>query len=173
MATGSITRTTIIVLAAVGASIGGLAIVWTVIRKWKLKPSSRFDDRMQPIDWQPTVDDSGLPDHRRASVLSHGSFHSGNGHGSDSGHGHANPALETIPDHDFTAVPQAALAPVGGYADLQRGPSPQPQMAEALSRGPSVARPGYEQYGVPLHHQGGYQGGYDAYDYSGTANPRY
>lgn len=76
------------------------------------------------------------------------------------------PSLAPLPEHDFTAG--ASLAPVGGYADLARGPSPQPSMSE-LSRGPSMGSR-YDQYGVPLHHQGG--GGYGAtqmggvYDYN-------
>lgn len=163
------------VLIAVAASVAAAVVGWTIIRKWKLKPSSSFDDRMQPIDWQPTTaDDNVIPAHRRAG--SGGSFHSGSGHhgdagvgaygaGSDHGHGAA-PALAPLPDHDFTAGP-SALAPVGGYADLTRGPSPQPQMQEALVRGPSLTRGNYDAYGgVPLHHQGAY----DAYDYNNYNN---
>jgi hypothetical protein len=71
-----------------------------------------------------------------------------------------------IPDHDFTAGP-AQLAPIGGYADLARGPSPQPQMQQ-LARGPSMHVPQYDQYhhGLPTHHTGYSQ---DAYDYNGGA----
>jgi len=119
---------------------------------------------MQPIDWQPTTeDDSGLPTNRRRA--SHGSFHSGSGHGDPmSDHGHGAQGINPIPDHDFTAG-ATTLAPVGGYADLQRGPSPQPQMQMGeLARGPSLTRPAYDAYGVPLHHQGGYE----AYDYNAT-----
>lgn len=131
---------------------------------------------MQPIDWQPTNDqDDGLPRHRReGSGASHGSFHSGTGHIENSGYGatsengHGSP-LNPIPDHDFTAG-ATGLAPVGGYADLQRGPSPQPQMGE-LARGPSVARPSYDTYGMPLHHQGGYDP--YAYEYNGANVTRY
>ena len=138
------------ILIAIVASIGGVFIIWTIFRKWKLRPSSSFDDRMQPIDWQPAgPDDSGLPNHRRAnSAASHGSFHSsghgheaGSGYGATSNHGHG--GLDPLPDHDFTAAAGGNLAPVGGYADLQRGPSPQPTMAE-LNRGPSFNQ---HQYG--------------------------
>jgi hypothetical protein len=110
---------------------------------------------MQPIDWQPSTDDDGaIPGmNRRHSNAS--SFQSG------SGHGHGVPGtkvLDPIPDHDFTAGP-ANFAPVGGYADLARGPSPQPMMQE-LARGPSFSRQYQsDQYGVPLHH-GGYGTGY-------------
>lgn len=107
---------------------------------------------MQPINWQPGNDeDGGIPGlNRRNSNAS--SFHSGHGQG----HGGAGTAgLSPIPDHDFTAGP-ANLAAVGGYADLARGPSPQPMMQE-LARGPSFNARQYQsdQYGVPLHH-GGY-----------------
>lgn len=107
---------------------------------------------MQPIDWQPSADNDdngGIPGlNRRNSNAS--SFHSGSGHA-----GIGATALSPIPDHDFTAGP-ANLAPVGGYADLARGPSPQPMMQE-LARGPSFSARQYQsdQYGVPLHH-GGY-----------------
>eukprot|EP00753_Platysulcus_tardus_P015257 PLAT4943.1.p1 GENE.PLAT4943.1~~PLAT4943.1.p1 ORF type:complete len:389 (+),score=-119.35 PLAT4943.1:155-1321(+) len=174
-----VTKTTITVLAVIAACIGGTAIIWTVIRKWKFRPSAEFEDRMQPIDWQPTeTTENGLPGHHRAmSNASHGSFQSGGhgdesnmagrgmggGYGATSDHGHGS-SLQPIPDHDFTAV-----VPGGGYADLARGPSPQPPMQE-LARGPSLTRGNYD-YGVPIHHQGGYQ---DAYDYNGAgAGPRY
>ncbi|EGO04688.1 hypothetical protein SERLA73DRAFT_173907 [Serpula lacrymans var. lacrymans S7.3] len=157
---GTIAHTTEVALIIIGACIVGAGIIWTIIRKWKFRPSANFEDRMQPIDWQPTTD-SGLPAHRRNSNAS--SFHSGHSetnyagrggggsYGSDHGHGVA--PLNPIPDHDFTAG-TGGLASAGGYADLVRGPSPQPQMQEALSHGPSMARPEYDQYGVPLHHAG-------------------
>ncbi|KAG1784121.1 hypothetical protein EV702DRAFT_957177 [Suillus placidus] len=147
-----ITHTALIVLIVIATSVGGSIIIWTIIRKWKFGKSSSFDDRMQPIDWQPSNDNDdngGIPGlNRRNSTAS--SFHSGSGHA-----GIGATTLSPIPDHDFTAGP-ANLAPVGGYADLARGPSPQPMMHE-LARGPSVSARQYQsdQYGVPLHH-GGY-----------------
>jgi len=69
------------------------------------------------------------------------------GYESTPDYGHGNPALPPLPNHDFTA-PSANLAPVGGYADLARGPSPGPQMQEVSGHGQ-----------------------YDAYDYNG--GPRY
>lgn len=120
---------------------------------------------MQPIDWQPSGPESEPHLHRSASAMSHGSFHSSSAY-NDAG-AHLEDRTNPIPDHDFTAGP-AQLAPVGGYADLARGPSPQPQqMQEALTRGPSMVRQGYDQYGVPLHHQGGYD------VYGGVARPGY
>lgn len=147
-------KTTLItVLIVVGASVGAVAILWTVFRKWKLSSSKKFDQRLQPIDWQPTTDDDFAP-HRRPGSDS-ASIHSGN----ESRHGPTSNLSQGL-DHDFTAGP-SHLAPVGGYADLARGPSPQPYMQEALSRGPSLTRPNYDA-SVPLHHQNNY-GVQDAY----------
>ncbi|KAF9502502.1 hypothetical protein BDN71DRAFT_1438136 [Pleurotus eryngii] len=155
------------VIIVVASSIAGIAIIWTIFRKWKLARSSRFDERLQPIDWQPTNPDEGIiPAHRR--VTSDTSFQSGSNHhgdnlagrgvaagyGATSDHGHGSAS-----DHDFGS---AHLAPVGGYADLARGPSPQPQMQQ-LAHGPSMNGPNYN-VGVPLHHQTGYA---EAYDYNG------
>ena len=109
---------------------------------------------MNPIDWQPATADDGIPGlQRNASTASHGSFHS-SGHSDENfagrGMGYGTSNLQPIPDHDFTAG-STNLAPVGGYADLARGPSPGPQMTE-LSRGPSVGH-GYN--------------GQNPYDYNG------
>jgi len=151
------------VLIVIAASVGAAVIVWTIIRKWKFRPSTDFEGRMQPIDWQPGAsnEDTDLSgQHRPLSRTS--SFHSasGNAHVDDQVRGpmggYGGSALSPIPDHDFTAGP-AHLAPVGGYADLARGPSPQPMMQESLGPAPSINRPiQYDQYGVPLHH--GYSG---------------
>lgn len=144
------------VVIIIASCVAGITILWTVFRKWKFGRSSKFDERLQPIDWDPTnAEDAGQ---RRsstgASSFQSGAVHGGNptgggggGYGSDHGHSYG------LPDHDFTAGP-AILAPVGGYADLARGPSPQPPMHQ-LTRGPSSHRPVYD-VGVPLHHQAGY-----------------
>jgi hypothetical protein len=168
-------HTTITVLIVIAASVGGVALLWTVIRKWKFRPSSQFEGRMQPIDWQPTISpEEGMGGHRR-NVSGTSSFHSGQDHLGDNmagrgvGTGYGEPdivdsVVPGVPDHDFTAGP-ATLAPIGGYADLARGPSPQPQMQEALTRGPSMHRMQYDhQHGAPMHHTGYSQ---DAYDYNG------
>jgi hypothetical protein len=148
--TSGVSATAKVSMAVVGGIIGavaGVALIWTIIRKWKFKPSDEFEDRMRPIDWQPTdPNDSGLPSNRH-SVAS--SFHSGAhgdnlaGRGGYGATGAANASLQPVPEHDFTAT-----APVGGYADLARGPS--------VGRGPS---PPMAQYGQ------------NAYDYGGA--PRY
>jgi len=112
---------------------------------------------MQPIDWRPTGSDEAVPGlHRATSTHSHASFYSG-GHESDPNssqqHGNnINRGASPLPEHDFTPGP-SHLAPGGGYADLARGPSNQPQMSQTHEA----------QFGVPLHHQG-------AYDSYGTVN---
>jgi hypothetical protein len=169
-------HTTMTIIIVLAASVGGCAIIWTIIRKWKFRPSAEFGDRLEPIDWQPTVHDSGLPTHRRVPSNA-SSFHSGNDHSDLSrsnsqnvaGAGAFNAArsLTPLPEHDFTAG-TSTLAPVGGYADLARGPSPQPQMQENLQRGMSLNR-GYDPFsGVPPHYQGGYAA-QDTYDYNNNA----
>ncbi|KAG7450684.1 uncharacterized protein BT62DRAFT_927957 [Guyanagaster necrorhizus] len=172
-------------LIVVASSVGGIVILWTIFRKWKLGRSSEFDKRMQPIDWQPTTgDDGGIIGHHRAtsdtssfhSGLNHSNSLSGRSYGatSESGHGHGSAEMSgelgPLPQHDFTAA-ASNLAPVGGYADLARGPSPQPEMQEPLARGPSMTRPVYD-VSVPLHHQMGYSS-QDTYDYSGGVPARY
>lgn len=156
-------------LIAVAASVGAVVILWTIFRKWKLGRSAKFDERLNPIVWQSTSHEDGvIPGaHRR---LSGSSFHSANAHGNSAGlgygssdHGHgsdATPSPYSLPSHDFTAGP-ATLAPIGGYADLARGPSPQPSMHQ-MGHDPRLADPRYD-VGVPLHHQAYVsQGGYDA-----------
>ena len=145
--------TTLTVLIAVAASVGGIAILWTIFRKWKLSSSKEFDRRLNPItDWQPTSGEDDLISSLRRAPSSSSSFHSGGG---GSGDGHL--------DHDFTAGP-GNTAPIGGYADLARASSTNPPMQQTLGRGPSFNH-GYD-VGVPLHHQTGY-GIHDAYDYNG------
>jgi hypothetical protein len=169
----SLSHTTITILIVLAASIGGCAIVWTIIRKWKFRPSAQFEDRLEPVNWQPAEhesDGSGLPTHRKVPSNA-SSFHSA-GHDNmmglsrnNSGSAYnAGRSLTPLPDHDFTAG-AAALAPGAGYADLARGPSPQPSMQEALHRGPSFNQ-GYNDYAAPAY----YQGGQEAYDHGG---PRY
>ncbi|GMK57358.1 hypothetical protein CspeluHIS016_0401920 [Cutaneotrichosporon spelunceum] len=43
-----------IIVCSVVIGVGGIA--WTLFRKWKLKPSKGFDQRMQPIDFTPGND---------------------------------------------------------------------------------------------------------------------
>ncbi|KZV77705.1 hypothetical protein PENSPDRAFT_679244 [Peniophora sp. CONT] len=156
--TSSLSKGAITTLAVIAGCIGGGALIWTIFRKWKLRTSKRFDDRLAPIDWQPPTENDDVPgSNRRASIAS--SFHSAGHDGlvrapsSSSSHGfsaygatgqHA-PSLQPLPEHDFTAgAASGYLGPNAGYADLARGPSPGPQMQD-LSRGPSFNH-GYGAY---------------------------
>jgi len=146
--------TTVTVLIAVAASVGGIAILWTIFRKWKLSSSKEFDRRLNPItDWQPTNGEDDLVSTLRRAPSSSSSFHSGGG--SDDRHIPSRSAGLTPLDHDFTA----GTAPIGGYADLARASSTSPPMQQV------VFNHGYD-VGVPLHHQTVY-GAHDAYDYNG------
>ncbi|KAH9982343.1 hypothetical protein BGW80DRAFT_1247241 [Lactifluus volemus] len=149
----SLPRTTITILIVLAASVGGCAIIWTIIRKWKFRPSAEFEDRLEPINWQPAEHDSGLPTHRKVPSTT-SSFHSGGHESGGLSRSNTRRSLTPIPDHDFTA----------GLPHLR---PPQPQMQEAFQSGPSVNR-GYDNYSnLPPHHQGGY-GAHDAYDHSNT-----
>jgi hypothetical protein len=139
------------VLIAIVASVGGIFILWTIFRKWKLSSSKEFDRRLNPIDWQPTTsEDDHIPGHARRPSI--GSLHS-------SGHGHGASGLSRVPSNssnsnpfdDFDGPAQRS-APVGGYADLARGSSPT-QMQEHNQYGPSYT---HDVSPIPLHHQGGY-----------------
>ncbi len=107
----------IIIIASVAGGIGVIALLWTIFRKWKLSPSDQFEERLNPIDWQPT---GGMAEHHRAGSL----------HSNRSIHPEVQAKtnfISDLPSHDFTAGPAGGgrgLAPVGGYADLHRGPSP-------------------------------------------------
>lgn len=114
------------ILIIVGSSIGGLALIWTLVRKWKFRASRSFQDRLAPIDWQPSAkkDDSLAPpmlENDNASIRR-------NMFAPDDASSLAPPA------HDFTAVP-------GGYRSASPMPNPYARTASpapmALYRAPS------------------------------------
>ncbi|WVF69137.1 hypothetical protein IAT40_003911 [Kwoniella sp. CBS 6097] len=49
-------KTALIAIIVVASVVGLAAIGWTLFRKWKLRPSNRFDKRMNPIDFSPHND---------------------------------------------------------------------------------------------------------------------
>jgi hypothetical protein len=111
----------IIIVASVAGGLGLIAIVWTIFRKMKLKPSDEFEERLHPIDWQPTV---GMTEHHRSASLR--SNRTGGGVASDAqstktyGAASQRGLISDLPNHDFTA---GAAAPVGTYASLSRSAS--------------------------------------------------
>ncbi|KAL7423022.1 hypothetical protein Q5752_002321 [Cryptotrichosporon argae] len=46
-------HTAIIAIVVVASVVGLAAAGWTIFRKWKLRPSNRFDERMKPINFSP------------------------------------------------------------------------------------------------------------------------
>ncbi|KAJ4487091.1 hypothetical protein C8J55DRAFT_558171 [Lentinula edodes] len=77
--------TAVIVIASCA---GGAATPRTIFPKWKLGRSLKFDQCLQPINWQPTTGDgidSGISIRRRR-VSDTSSFHSGVYSGPDMGH---------------------------------------------------------------------------------------
>lgn len=140
----------VLIIIVIASCIGGAILIWTIIRKWKFRPSSQFEDRIQPIDWQPFGNDPASDLRRNASTASHGSFHSGSEHESSFGRDH----LADLPAHDFTAG--AAQTYGDGYLDVDRGYNAQPAMAQTLTRGPSF-NAGYSTTGYYADHQGSAQ----------------
>ncbi|KAG8824772.1 hypothetical protein FRC19_001066 [Serendipita sp. 401] len=152
-----LSKSAIIGLIVAGSCIAGGAAIWTVIRKWKFSPSRHFEDRLEPVNWEPTQS-SGLPHDPTVAALHRGTSQTGgsrraSGDDQASIHmttvsGHNQPPVSMTPDfpppHDFTAGPS------NGYVDMYRGPSPGPNNAYAASH-----------YETPNP--------YDAYDYNNTA----
>jgi len=157
-------RPVIIGLIVTASCVVGGAVIWTIIRKWKFSPSRHFEDRLEPVNWEPTQA-SGLPHDPTVAALARGvttanSNRNGSIGSSDDPHApgrnmtsvHDQP-ISTVPDfpppHDFTA---GAGGVAHGYADMYRGPSPNPG--------------NYGRYETPNP--------YDAYDYNaGYGQRRY
>jgi len=162
----------IIGLIVTGSCIAVGAAIWTIIRKWKFSPSRHFEDRLEPINWEPSS--SGVGHDPTAAAISRAASQNGQGAASQ-GRGSLgsnderergsvrnmtsvnNDAISMTPDfpppHDFTAGPTlgAGYGQQAGYVDMHRGPSPAP---------PGAAYGAHYETPNP----------YDAYDYS---NPAY
>ncbi|ORX37320.1 hypothetical protein BD324DRAFT_650920 [Kockovaella imperatae] len=50
---GGLPRTTFIIIIVVASVLVLVALAWTAFRKWKLRPSRRFDSKMAPVDFSP------------------------------------------------------------------------------------------------------------------------
>jgi hypothetical protein len=159
-------KSALIALIVAASCVVAAVAIWTIIRKWKFGASRQFEDRLEPINWEPPVTGSGLPMNERdpavvaiargnSTTSQHPRTSFGSSDGTHSGApGGRNVAGSVAPDfpppHDFTAGP-ANLALGAGYADLQRGPSP----------APSTNYGGYgQQYSTPNP--------YDPYEYNGA-----
>jgi hypothetical protein len=124
----------IIGLIVTGACIAAGAAIWTIIRKWKFSPSRHFEDRLEPINWEPKQTSGIEHDPTTAALARAGSqngtrpssYMSGDEHGSvrnmsNTQHDAISMAPDFPPPHDFTAGAAGA-----GYVDMHRGPSPAP-----------------------------------------------
>ena len=47
---GGFGATTIKLIAIIAAVVGGLFLLWTIIRKWKFRPSKRFAKKLDDYD---------------------------------------------------------------------------------------------------------------------------
>jgi hypothetical protein len=158
-------RSVIIGLIVTGSCIAAGAAIWTIIRKWKFSPSRHFEDRLEPINWEPTQG-SGLNHDPTVAALARAGSRNGtrpssymseehDGSVQNMSSVHPEPismAPDFPPAHDFTA----GAAGTGGYVDMHRGPSPAPGQYNSAYGG---------QYETPNP--------YDAYDYNNTNNNGY
>jgi len=127
---------TIIILIVIASCVGGAGLIWTIIRKWKFRPSRRFDNRLDPIEWQPagpnamTDDGEMIERHvRNGSVNSQTDTSSIRRNLYAPDNNSQSLAPDFPPAHDFTAVPTAG-GPMYG-----RGPSPQPYGRSGMAGG--------------------------------------
>jgi hypothetical protein len=155
-------KSVIIGLIVTGSCIAAGAAIWTIIRNWKFSPSRHFEDRLEPINWEPTQD-SGLGHDPTVAALARAGSKTGTrpssymseDHDGNMSSVHPEPisvAPDFPPAHDFTA----GAATTGGYVDMHRGPSPAPGQYGSAYGG---------QYETPNP--------YDAYDYNGYGQRRY
>jgi len=180
----TVAKRTVIALIAIAGSIGLAFAIWTIIRKWKFRPSREFEDRLNGnIDWTPSgsFDDpmaEKIAAHRRnPSAGSHGSFGSSELHNQPggqttlnrSGSGHSSHVENNIPDlpphdqlppHDYIPGPEAVPGPV--YNEMSRSPPDASQLHGAGGTGLSRS--------VTMNNGEDPYGGYDDYDVHGVAN---
>ncbi|RXK37713.1 hypothetical protein M231_05046 [Tremella mesenterica] len=91
----------IIVAAAI---VGLFAAGWTAFRKWKLKPSNRFDSKMRPIDFSPHNDALGTDDFFEKTLQRTASHSSADRQRQQFVSELDQPHLvDGVPEHDFTA----------------------------------------------------------------------
>ncbi|KAF8330376.1 uncharacterized protein EI90DRAFT_1185082 [Cantharellus anzutake] len=178
----TVAKRTVIVLVAIAGSIGVTFVIWTVIRKWKFRPSREFEDRLNGnIDWTPSAFDDPMAEkiaaHRRnPSAGSHGSFGSSDLHNNGaratgqpdlkrSGSGRSNqietnipdlPPHDLLPHHDYAPGPIHSDAPGPVYNEMSRSPPGMSRLDGAGNSG--LSRSATVSYGEDPY------GGYTEYD---------
>ncbi|WVN85140.1 uncharacterized protein L203_100282 [Cryptococcus depauperatus CBS 7841] len=110
-----LSKSALIAIIVVASVVGLVAIGWTAFRKWKLRPSNRFDSKMQPIDFSPQKDGGMDDDFFEKTLQRSASQNSTNRQRQelvaqldDPNH------VPGVPTHDFTAG-AAVGAGVGAY----------------------------------------------------------
>ncbi|WVQ72804.1 hypothetical protein IAR50_002364 [Cryptococcus sp. DSM 104548] len=154
-----------LVAIIVVASIVGLVIIgWTAFRKWKLRPSNRFGNKMQPIDFSPqndNMDDDFFEKtlHRTASQSSTNRQRQELVAQLDDPN-----QVPGVPPHDFTAG-AAVGAGVGayGYHDDGYGHAEQYEYDQYAAAYPEHAGQGYPEHQGQFPEHEGYNGEGQAY----------
>ncbi|GAA5937348.1 uncharacterized protein JCM15063_002880 [Sporobolomyces koalae] len=180
---GGISHATLIAIIVVASCVGGIAAIWTIIRKTKFSPSKRFESKLEPIDFVPEVPVSGPYGGRgtgaaggyEASLArsdSKGSYAAGGVAMSESGD-----RLASIPYQGPSSMGGYGGQPyyAGGGANVgEVYPSPplgypheQPNHYPSLQRGPSSSSLLHQQQGNLGRMNT--TGGVGAYDYAAQA----
>ena len=136
-------RTILIVVASV---LAGLIIIWTAVRKWKLRSSQSFQSRLAPIDWQPDNDKDKLAPPPPMTEISDKDSIRRNMFAPDG------PSLAP-PPHDFTAGAGSysrSTSPMPGYGHTAspvpfRTDSPAPGSLQRYPSNGSSGRGAYDQ----------------------------
>lgn len=141
-----------IVVIIASCVAGGIAIFWIVFGKWKLRPSSKLDRHVQPLDLH-SINTEEVGQHRSktnaSGQASAGQGDAGGGHG-DSDHGSSGGSHhrqnDGLPDSDFAA---------GIYehgADLAHQSIPEPEIQQVVPSRAMTPPPAYHE-AVALYHK--------------------
>ncbi|WWC62710.1 uncharacterized protein I303_105307 [Kwoniella dejecticola CBS 10117] len=160
-----LSKTALIAIIVVASVVGAAGIGWTLFRKWKLRPSNRFDRKLNPIDFSPNNGDMN-DDFFEKTLQRTASNSSASRQRRELVAELDDPSnVAGVPQHDFTA----GTAGVGaGYAMYNQDPyahAEQYDYEAAYQHQHQQAHQGYDQHQYPPQamtqdHQGyaGYQG---------------
>lgn len=95
-------KKTLIIVISVASAVGLVAAIWTILRKWKFSPSRKFEERLNPIDWDPLTEKDNEKVDRSPSVGS-GSLLRTNSWGSSRGQ-----AISEVTGYSSRPVPSPA-----------------------------------------------------------------
>lgn len=110
--TGGLSQSALIAIIVVASVVGAVGIGWTLFRKWKLRPSGRFDEKMRPIDFSPHAGGMGddfLEKTLQRSASNVSADRQRQALVAELDHNH----VPGVPEHDFTAGTGYAGAGVG------------------------------------------------------------